>query len=288
MRRRRGAAQGSADFLTLAFFPNTDRQPNMIATNHSSLIRLAPGVYLAPQDDIIRILDLDRGRFFGLDAVASRLLTLSLEVSAEQAAAQVASEYGVDPAVVQRDLEALLENLRHRKVVQRGTAGRAAGPRWLPRWLAGPCRVAGPLTARLAGRLLRRAWWSLRLDGWSSTLQRWSRPTGATSPVREEQAADVITIVDEAIREAAAGQWLFPMACKERALVGHHLLRVVFGLPASLVLGVRHYPFGMHAWVEVQGRTVTDAAEHCATFEPVELRLSSTPEYKENDHAHRI
>jgi hypothetical protein len=241
----------------------------MIATNHSSLIRLAPGVYLAPQDDIIRILDLDRGRFFGLDAVASRLLTLSQEASAEQAAAQVASEYGVDPALVQRDLETLLESLRNRKVLQRNMSVRTAGPGWLPRWLAGPCRVAGPVTARLAGRLLRRAWWSLRLDGWSSTLQRWSRPAGATLPVGEAQAEEVITTVDEAIREAAAEQWLFPVACKERALVGHHLLRVVFGLPASLVLGVRHYPFGMHAWVEVQGRTVTDAAQHCATFESV-------------------
>jgi hypothetical protein len=125
------------------------------------------------------------------------------------------------------------------------------------------------VTVRLAGRLLRRAWWSLRLDGWASTLQRWSRPAAPPQPLVPADADPVIAAVDDAIREAAARLLFFPVACKERALVGHHLLRVVHGLPAALVLGIQHYPFGMHAWVEIAGRTVTDDEDRCADFEPV-------------------
>jgi hypothetical protein len=120
----------------------------------------------------------------------------------------------------------------------------------------------------VAARLLRRAWFSLRLDGWASTLQRWHRPAAAVVPVPAGGADAVVDAVDAAVR-LAAGRSLFPVACKERALVGHHLLRVVHGLPAALVVGVQHYPFCLHAWVEVDGRTVTDDVEYCAGFEPV-------------------
>jgi hypothetical protein len=125
------------------------------------------------------------------------------------------------------------------------------------------------VTARLAGRLLRRAYWSLRLDTWSATLARWSRPVGAALPLGAATTGALIDTVDDAIRTAASRQLFFPVACKERALVGHHLLRVVFGLPAALVLGVQHYPFCLHAWVEIDGRIVTDDEGYCDGFEPV-------------------
>jgi hypothetical protein len=231
--------------------------------------RLVAGVYLARQDDVLRVLDLNRGRFFGLGPIASQLLTLTLDSGADDAATEVAGVYGVAEALVRTDLEALLLSLQKRKLLQQGQASTAAGRRWLPRCLAGPCHVRGPVTVRLAGRLLRRAWWSLRLDGWASSLQRWRQPASATQPVAPEQVDAVIASVDETIRTAAAAQLLFPVACKERALVGHHLLRVVYGLPAVLVVGVEHYPFGAHAWVEVDGRIVTDDPGHCDRFIPV-------------------
>jgi hypothetical protein len=231
--------------------------------------RLAPGVYLARQDDITRLLDLDSGRFSGLDAIASRLLTLALERGPAEAAAEVAGDYGAEPARVRGDLEALLADLQRRGLLERGGWGRPPGRRRLPRWLAGPCPVRGSVTTRLAGRLLRRAWWSLRLDGWAGSVERWRRPAGPPRVLPHAGAGAVIAEVDAAVRDAAAGQLLPPVACKERALVGYHLLRAVWGLPAALVVGVRHYPFAAHAWVEVGGRVVTDDAGHCAGFVPV-------------------
>jgi hypothetical protein len=224
-------------------------------------------VYLAPQDDLTRVLDLERGEFYGLDVLASRLLTRALEVGPDGAVAEVARDYGVEPAQVRGDFGALVEDLRKRNLLE--SEGHLPARRRLPRWLAGPCRVRGPVTIRLAGRLLRRAWWSLRLDGWASSLERWRRPAGPTKPAAPGDVDAVIAAVDGAVRDAAAGQLLFPTMCKERALVGHHLLKAVYGLPARVVVGVHHYPFSAHAWVEVLGRVVTDEEDHCAGFIPV-------------------
>jgi hypothetical protein len=116
--------------------------------------------------------------------------------------------------------------------------------------------------------MLRRAFCSLRLNGWASTLELWRRPAEPTAVVAPGEADAAITAVDTAVRDAAA-RLLLPMACKERAIVGHHLLRAAYGLPATLVVGVQHYPFGAHAWVEIGGRTVTDDEGRCADFEPV-------------------
>jgi hypothetical protein len=226
-------------------------------------------VYLARQLDLARIFDLDRGRFYGLDVIGSRLLTLALEVGTENAAAEAALIYGVAPTLVRGDLESLLAGLRQRHLLECDRSPRPYAGRRIPRWLAGPCLVNEPITKRLAGRLLRRAWWSLRLDGWASTLRRWSRPIGPVRPVSPSKRDEVVTSVDTAIRRAAASGLLHRAVCKERALVGHHLLRVVHGLPASLVVGVQHYPFGVHAWIEVDGRIVTDDPDHCAGFDPV-------------------
>ena len=231
----------------------------------STRCRLAPGVYLARQEDIVRLLDLDRGRFYGLDAIASLLLTLTLEHGAERAITDVAHAYRVEETRVRKDLETLQATLRERRLLDVGESGHSTFGRRLPRWLSGPCRVRHAFTAHLASRMLRRAWWSLRIHGWASTLELWRRPTG---PIQVIGGA-AIDAVDTAIRDAAALQLLFPVACKERAIVGYHVLRVVHDLPAALVIGVQHYPFGAHAWVEIGGRIVTDDAGHCADFEPV-------------------
>lgn len=231
--------------------------------------RLTAGVYLARQDDIVRILDMDRGRFYGLDTVASLLLSLALERGPDGAASEVARIYGVEQDRVRADLEGLRASLHQRRLLANGEVSHAPVRRWLPGWPVGPCRVRGSVTARLAGRLLRRAWRSLRLSGWASTLWLWQRPAGPTLAVGPEEAEALITTVDDAIRDAAARQLLFPVACKERAVVGYHLLRGVYALPAELVIGVQHYPFGVHAWVEIGRRTVTDDEAHCAAFAPV-------------------
>src|SRR5271170_1877077 len=86
---------------------------------------LTPGVYLARQDDLTRVLDLDRGQFYGLDVIASRLLSLALAGGPDRAAAEVARTYGVEPALVRGDLEALLVDLQRRNLLERGVPGQS-------------------------------------------------------------------------------------------------------------------------------------------------------------------
>ena len=157
--------------------------------------------------------------------------------------------------------------------------------------------------------LLTLSWISFRLLGWNRTISLWQnwhqqveesnisdsgltqlskfsppRPPnlggelaqksprlgGFRGQVRNAWDCDeVIEQVDRTIREAAAWKLLLPMVCKERALVGYHILRAFYGLPATLVVGCDRYPFQIHAWVECDNNIVTDAPEHCETFIPV-------------------
>ena len=233
----------------------------------SDRVRLAPGAYLAVQDDTARVLDLDEGRFYGLDAIGTRLLLLALRHGRGRAAEVVVREHGVWFDDVRADLEALIGELARRGLVE-GT-GPKRREAWLPlRWLGRPGRVPGGApSVRLAGRLLRRAWLGLRLHGWAGSLERWGRPVQAPAPVADRMG--LIDAIDRAIRDAAARSLLFAVACKERALVAYHLLKAVHGLPAELIVGVQHYPFLAHAWVEIEGRVVTDDAGHCEGFVPV-------------------
>ena len=57
--------------------------------------------------------------------------------------------------------------------------------------------------------------------------------------------------------------------CKERALVGYHLLHSFYQVPATLMIGVTNDPFEVHAWVEYEGIIITDDPVHCQQFTPV-------------------
>ncbi|MFO0881715.1 MAG: lasso peptide biosynthesis B2 protein [Gemmataceae bacterium] len=230
---------------------------------HSPALVLAPGVYLAWQEDMARVLDLERGRFFGLDGTASEMVALGLHHDMPHVCARMAERYDLDADTLRADLEGLLADLHRQGLLAASRRPRRAG---FLGWLTAPGRASGPITPALVGRLLRRAWWSLRLTGWAPTLRRWSQPYATPS---SPAPTDLPAQVDAAIREAASAQLLFPVACKERALVAFHLLRAVHGLPAELIIGVQHYPFLAHAWVEFDGQTLTDDRAHCDNFEPV-------------------
>lgn len=55
------------------------------------------------------------------------------------------------------------------------------------------------------------------------------------------------------------------VACLQRSAAIVSLLRR-FGFPADLVIGVSKLPFKSHAWVEVQGRIVTDSPRIKETY----------------------
>jgi hypothetical protein len=254
--------------------------------------RLNADVFLVVQDGVARVLDFDRGRFYGLDAISTRMVMQTLDLGPEAAAAGIARRYGVDAARVRSDLDALLRDLTTKQVLvapQRVNAiGRllAGSRRFYGRALLLPVdvllnllvrrsrRLAAPGSAPVPGAwtvrlLLIAAWLSLRVLGWTGTLAWWRRwhRHGNAAPSATDGGA--IVAVDQVVRAAAARNLLFPMVCKERALAGYQILRAFLGLPAELVVGFTRHPFLAHAWVTCGERYVTDDAAHCQLFSPV-------------------
>lgn len=65
--------------------------------------------------------------------------------------------------------------------------------------------------------------------------------------------------------------------CLPRSLMMHHLLWES-GIPASLRLGVKTAPFAAHAWVEVNGETVSDYGHESKFYEDLEAPAHESEE----------
>lgn len=81
---------------------------------------------------------------------------------------------------------------------------------------------------------------------------------------RRREACEVWAAIDAAARFA-----LKPIQCLERAVITACMLRT-FGHPAEMVVGVQRVPFYAHAWVELDGRIITDPPERVAGLAVVE------------------
>lgn len=248
-------------------------------------------VFLFLQDGIAQILDFKRGQFYALDSMGTLMVSLVIEQGFEETATYMTQTYDVTEERFRSDLTRLLQNLVQKKLL---IATEKSSDRslqllhyWITRtskllsaillWLLKAvssilCKLLNPKptpnrpTVEL---LLSLSWLSFRLLGWSRTLslwQQWHHPVETVEPsVRE----DIIYTVDRLVREAAANKLFLPMVCKERALVGYHLLRAFYRLPATLVVGIDRYPFQIHAWVECDRLILTDDPAHCQLFTPV-------------------
>jgi hypothetical protein len=241
--------------------------------------RLNREVFLVLQEDGGRLVDLERGRFYALDAIGAQLLSLLLAQGRDAAAACVAEDYGEPVAHVGEDVDRLVRTLRRRALLVGPEDRLGYWRRWL-QWPGATVNEARPMPGRLGAfppvpgrrttsRWLRAAWLQLRLRGWGATVRRWRRWHRTAEVADPADRQRVVREVDRVVRDAAAGHLVLPMACKERALVGHQILRAVFGLPAELVIGIERHPFAAHAWVECDGMIVTDDRDRCELFTPV-------------------
>ena len=78
----------------------------------SSRVRIPDDVLISQLQDESVILNLDSERYFGLDDVGTRMLTvLSTSDSIEAAYEQLLAEYEVDPPMLRQDLTSLIEKL---------------------------------------------------------------------------------------------------------------------------------------------------------------------------------
>ena len=218
------------------------------------------------------IVDLD-GSFYAVSPVAAGMLRDMLDGGREVAIARSAVRYGVDRARIAGDLDALLDDLTRRGLLQRGDASRRWGTR----------RIVARSLAGVAYRLLRlaptqrsRAWIALTfarlsfvISGWNATVKAWQRRLDGLNSAAH--AGELVRAIDGAVR-GAASRHVMNVDCKERALASFALARCA-GLPASLVVGVEFYPLAGHSWCETGSAVIGDEASHCRRFTPA-FRLS--------------
>jgi hypothetical protein len=85
----------------------------------SDRVQVPEGVLISKLQDEAVILNLDSERYFGLDDVGTRILTvLTNSESIEAAYESLLAEYDVDGTVLRQDLLALIESLLQQGLVQ--------------------------------------------------------------------------------------------------------------------------------------------------------------------------
>ncbi|MBD2521407.1 lasso peptide biosynthesis B2 protein [Nostoc sp. FACHB-133] len=263
----------------------------MLNKGNENSYSLNQDVFLFVQDGIAQILDFERGQFYGLDKVATLMVLLVLEKGVEETVNELTKIYEVTEENIRSDLNKLLQDLEQKnlfvteikthnyifnlihscsretsKIFNKTLLLLLKTVSAIFHNLFNPEPTPNRLTVEL---LLSLSWLSFRLLGWSRTISLWQHWHRAISPTDTTVTTDVIQTVDQIVRETAASKLFLPMVCKERSLVGYHLLRTFYGLPATLVIGIDRYPFQIHAWVECNGLVVTDELAHCQPFTPV-------------------
>lgn len=259
----------------------------MLNTGNANKYSLNRDIFLFVQDGIAQILDLNHGQFYGLDKIATLIILLVLEKGVEETINEITKIYDVTEENLRSDLNILLHDLEQKKLL---VTPMKSFNWWLflihfcrkilKKILLSLLKTVSSIFCNLVNPeatpnrftvelLLSLSWLSFRLIGWSRTVSLWQYWHSAISTADTTVITDVIQTVDRMVREAAASKLFLPMVCKERALVGYHLLRTFYSLPATLVIGIDRYPFQVHAWVECHGLVVTDELAHCQPFIPV-------------------
>ncbi len=205
------------------------------------------------------LLDLRSGQYVALNVVGVAVWRALCDgTPLEQAAAQLACDFGQAAPRVQADLDAFAARLVAAGLVSSG--GRR--PSETRRPPPSPPAAAAPLDAQTATP--SRAWfpiaWLLvlcvdglrRVLGFArlhSLLHRLPRHGRR----RDVCAARALAALVNRAAELQPGR----AACLERSAAALALLRLR-GWPAEMVIGVQPRPFVAHAWVELEGRVLND------------------------------
>jgi hypothetical protein len=104
---------------------------------------------------------------------------------------------------------------------------------------------------------------SCRQAGLAATAEAWRRRFGTGGHADAEVVAEEAGI----IHATATRHWL-RVDCKERALTAWAVARRK-GVDATVVIGLRLYPLGGHAWCRVGDRIIADNPEFCAAHKPI-------------------
>jgi len=278
---------------------NKDTNSILLTGGKEGCYSLNSNVFLFLQNGLAQILDLNRGKFYGLDPISTSIVLMVLEKNLEEVVASITETYAVSEGRIRDDINQLLRRLERNKLLVGTTKSskpllqklRYRTTKFIEK-VGHFCRsrltaishtfsyrnglfcqetssVTEPPSRHTIELLLTLSWLSFRILGWSRTISIWSRWHYRVPSLNSSISNEVLQEIDQAICEAAAWKLFLPMVCKERALVGFHILRALYGLPATLVIGIASYPFRLHAWVECNGTIITDCAAHCKPFTTV-------------------
>jgi hypothetical protein len=207
------------------------------------------------------------GAIHALTPVAADMVRLTLETGREAAVAALVERYDAPAEQIAADLDTLWNDLGGRGLIVRAEDANLARPTsptatalaWLTdRVLAAPL----PLTLRTAC-VLAFVRWSCGRAGLSATIEAWRRRFGTGGVVDADAVADEARLV----HSVATRMWL-RVDCKERALTSWTMARRK-GIDATVVIGVKAWPLGGHAWCRIGDRIVSDDADFCAAHDTV-------------------
>jgi hypothetical protein len=101
----------------------------------------------------------------------------------------------------------------------------------------------------------------LTRGNFSSIYERVRRPSFASTPIRANDVQQICSAID-----LASVYYWRRILCLQRSAATASLLKR-FGIPAQMVIGIQHFPFRAHAWVEIEGRVVSDKPDMHAVYE---------------------
>ncbi len=249
--------------------------------NTNDTYQLNQDVILYDQEGFVQLLDFNQGQFYALDPMATEMLSSVLDKGLEATITNLSQIYDTKEPEIRSDLTELLNNLIQKKLLTQEIINQSKSQYILRyftdlsliilhkiialiRPLINPQSDPNLLTIHL---LLVLSWLSFRCLGWSKTIKLWQ--TWHQNEVQNTVKLEVLKTFDHKLQKASATNPLLSIMCKERALVGYHLLHSFYQVPASLIVGVTNDPFEVHAWVEYEGIILTDAPVHCQQFTPV-------------------
>ena len=113
------------------------------------------------------------------------------------------------------------------------------------------------IQALLVFALLDVGFWILGFPRVFQFVDRWGRRSVDAASLMAHRR--VVRRVREEVRTATRYYYRQRLDCLPRAMALYVLLRWR-GVPATLCIGVKRYPFGAHAWVECVGEVVDDSS----------------------------
>jgi hypothetical protein len=207
----------------------------------------------------IILMDLCDGEYLILDEAATFLWDLvCLGPTVDEATTAFAKKFGITPVQGHNDLIAFIDDCVSQRLLTTQTEPirRARTTESLRK----------PMTLLHAWLCLRGARKSLRKRGFAETYSEHMHLQFAGTQL----SCDIDATIKNALRVFRYAENGFAVRnadidCLPRSLALHRFL-LAGGVAVDHCIGVRRFPFGAHAWVEVSGRPIYDSPEFIEEF----------------------